>query len=187
MVIIDSFIRRISWFGLVMLYGISTFFGYLMPNPIHTLYIPTPPHEHDATQGQFLIWFEISFTSPRLLIIPKLKSPVWLTILPIDGGRIGEFILFARVLAFCQMQKTHPEFELRSLCSFPTTLSTIYIYSSCRVVSTDFPNSLSTIVSISHRFQLVFKTTSCVCTELLLTSSCWSANTCMSVWKGSIA
>ena len=35
------------------------------------IYLPTPPHEQDVTQGKFL-----SRVSPRLVATPKLKSPV---------------------------------------------------------------------------------------------------------------
>ena len=63
----------------------------------------------------------------------------------------------------------------------------IYIYissSSCRAAWTDFPECLSQLVSIIHRFWQVLYTTSCVRTELLLISSCWLSYTCTSVWMG---
>ena len=62
----------------------------------------------------------------------------------------------------------------------------IYIYmnissslsssSSCGA-NTNFLESLSPFVPIIYRSQQVFQTTSCVCTELLLISSCGSTNT----------
>ena len=50
-----------------------------LPNSLH--------HGQDVTQGQYLsrallIWFELSFLSPRLVAIQRLKSPVCLTIQP---------------------------------------------------------------------------------------------------------
>ena len=56
--------------------------------------------------------------------------------------------------------------------------------SSCHAVSTDFFDSLSLSLSIIHRFQQVFQTTSCVCTDLLLINSCWSANAGTSMCRG---
>ena len=44
------------------------------------------------------------FSSLRLVAIPRLNSPVFPTILPIDGGRIVGFILFPRVLTLYEMQ-----------------------------------------------------------------------------------
>ena len=47
------------------------------------MYLPTPPHEQDVTQGQFLKQFnrfEFSFPSPWLVVIPRLKSLVYPTI-----------------------------------------------------------------------------------------------------------
>ena len=62
----------------------------------------------------------------------------------------------------------------------------IYIYtciyiSSCHTTNMDFTASLLLFFTIFHHFQQVSKTTSCVCAEALLVSSCWSTNTCMSV------
>ena len=47
---------------------------------------PTLPHEKDVIQGEFLsgvlqIWIQC-FPSPRLVAIPRLKSPVCSTIHP---------------------------------------------------------------------------------------------------------
>ena len=47
--------------------------------------------------------------------------------------------------------------------------------SSCRAISTDIPDSL---------FQLVFKATSCISTELLYVGSSWSSCFCSSMWRG---
>ena len=55
--------------------------------------------------------------------------------------------------------------------------------SSC-AASTDFPDTLSPLLSIVHRSQHVFHATSCISTELLLISSSCSPNPCMSVWRG---
>ena len=43
--------------------------------------------------------------------------------------------------------------------------------------------TLSPFVSIIHRFRQVFHTTSCICTELLLVNSYWSANTAISKYS----
>ena len=40
----------------------------------------------------------------RLVVILRLKSPVFPTILPITGARIVRFILFPKILTFCEMQ-----------------------------------------------------------------------------------
>ena len=47
---------------------------------------------------------EFPFSYPRPVAIPRLKSPVWPTILPIAGGKIVGFIPFPRVLMLCEMQ-----------------------------------------------------------------------------------
>ena len=45
---------------------------------------------------------------------------------------------------------------------------------------------LSPFISIFYHFWRVLNTSSYVHAELLSISSCWSANTCMSMWSGSI-
>ena len=63
----------------------------------------------------------------------------------------------------------------------------IYIYrssSSCRAVSMDITEPLSTAVSIVHRFWEVFQVTSCIGTELLYIGSCWSSSFFSSMWRG---
>ena len=52
---------------------------------IMRVYLP-PPHEQDATQGQFLsgilqVWVQ-SFPSPRPVAIQRLKDPVFPTTYP---------------------------------------------------------------------------------------------------------
>ena len=59
-----------------------------------------------------------------------------------------------------------------------------YIHSWSHVASTDFCDSLTPFVPISPRSRHVFQTTSCFRTGLLWVSSCWSANTNTSLWRG---
>ena len=56
--------------------------------------------------------------------------------------------------------------------------------SSCRAISTDFPDLLPPPISIVHRFQLVFKATSCIGTELLYVGSSRSSCLCSSLRRG---
>ena len=62
----------------------------------------------DMTQGQFLsgvlqVLIQ-GFPSPRLVALPRLKSPSLPYYLPIAGGRIIGFIPFPRILVLCEMQ-----------------------------------------------------------------------------------
>ena len=59
----------------------------------------------------------------------------------------------------------------------------IYIHISSHAARTDFLDSLSPFIPIIYHFQQVFQTTSCVSTELLYISSCWSPNTGMSMCR----
>ena len=67
---------------------------------IDCIYLPTPPYEQDAKQGQFfmqhLTGFNSEFSFLKLVPIPRLKSTVYLTIQPIAGGRIVGFIPFPK-------------------------------------------------------------------------------------------
>ena len=56
--------------------------------------------------------------------------------------------------------------------------------SSCRTISMDLPDCLPLLFSIVHRFQYVFKATSCIGTELLYVGSCCSSCLCLSMWRG---
>ena len=90
------------------------------------IYLPTPPHEQDVTQGQFLKQsstglnseFSFSYTSYQTMV----KEPSLSCYLPIAGGRIG-FIPFPRVLALCEYKQFRPGIELGSTTPFPTTLT----------------------------------------------------------------
>ena len=48
----------------------------------------------------------------------------------------------------------------------------------------DLPDPLPPPFSIVHRFRPVFKTTSCIGTELLYIGSCWSSCLCSVMWRG---
>ena len=48
---------------------------------------------------------DISFPSPRPVAIPKLKSLIFPTILPITGGRIVGFLPFQRILVFLLLDR----------------------------------------------------------------------------------
>ena len=56
-----------------------------------------------------LIDLNSEFPSPRLVVIPRLNTPLAPTILPIAGARIVGFMPFPRVLALCEMQITSPK------------------------------------------------------------------------------
>ena len=60
----------------------------------------------------------------------------------------------------------------------------IHISSSCRAISTDFPDPLSPPLPIVHCFRQVFRTTSHIYTEWLHIGSSWSFCICSAVWKG---
>ena len=67
----------------------------------------------------------------------------------------------------------------------------IYIYissssSSCRAGSTDIPDPLSPLLPIVHRPRQVFRTTSCILTQLLNVCSCWSSCLCTAMCGGHI-
>ena len=85
------------------------------------MHLPNPTHDQDVTQGQILngvlqVWI-LSFPSPRLVAIPKLKSPVYLTILPLAERRIiGGFIPFPKYCA--TWKQPHPRFELGARVHF---------------------------------------------------------------------
>ena len=56
--------------------------------------------------------------------------------------------------------------------------------SSYRTTRADFPDSLSPLVSVVHRFRKVLHAISCIRTEQLHIGSSWSSNPCWSVWRG---
>ena len=56
--------------------------------------------------------------------------------------------------------------------------------SSCHAASTNLPYHLSPLASIIHRSREVFKTISCIGTELLYVGSSWSYYLCSSMWMG---
>ena len=53
--------------------------------------------------------------------------------------------------------------------------------SSYRAGSTDIPDPLSPLLPIVHRPRQVFRTTSCILTQLLNVRSCWSSCFCAAV------
>ena len=66
--------------------------------------------------------FLVEFPSPWLVAIPKLKSPVSPTILPL--ARIVGFILFPKDMSVMwNAKKPHPGFELGLMCPFPILLN----------------------------------------------------------------
>ena len=56
--------------------------------------------------------------------------------------------------------------------------------SSCHAASADIPDPLSPFLPIIHRLRQVFRVTSCVLTQLLYVSSCWSSYFCTSICGG---
>ena len=55
--------------------------------------------------------------------------------------------------------------------------------SSYRAGSTDIPDPLSPLLPIVHRPRQVFRTTSCILTQLLNVRSCWSSCFCAAVCR----
>ena len=82
--------------------------GYLMQKSSlqkNSMYLPTPPHEHYVTQGQFFKWtLTQSFPSPRPVAIARLKRQSALLFLPMTSNRIGGFIPFLSVIELYEMQ-----------------------------------------------------------------------------------
>ena len=60
----------------------------------------------------------------------------------------------------------------------------IFISSLCRAASTDFPDPLSSPVSIVHHSREVFQATPYISTELLYIGSSWSSYLSSSMWRG---
>ena len=56
--------------------------------------------------------------------------------------------------------------------------------SSCRAVSTDIPDPLSSLLPIVHCFWQVLRATSRILTELLYVDSSWSSCFCSAIWRG---
>ena len=56
--------------------------------------------------------------------------------------------------------------------------------SSCCAIRTDIPDPFSPHFSIVHCVRQVFRTTSCISTELFYVGSSWSSCLCSSMWKG---
>ena len=69
------------------------------------MYLPTPLHELDATQGRYFKRSLIGFNSVFLLL-DWLKSTVYPTILSVAGWRVVGLIFFSNVLVLYQMQTT---------------------------------------------------------------------------------
>ena len=96
---------------------------------------PTPPHQQDMTEGQFLsgvkwVWNQ-SFPSPRLIAIPRLKSPVSSAYyFPIAEEIIFGCIPFLRVLVLCEMQTDSSRIWtlFTTFISYDYNHYTIYIY-----------------------------------------------------------
>ena len=72
------------------------------------IYLPTPPHGQDMTQGQFfkrsLTGLSSEFFFSKTSCLTKAEEPTLPFYLPIAGGRIIGFIPFPRVLVLCEMQ-----------------------------------------------------------------------------------
>ena len=71
------------------------------------MYLPTPSHKQDATQGQFFqqfnrFEFRVSFS--LTCCHTKAKEPSLLYYLSLTGGRIVRFILFPWLFVQCVMQ-----------------------------------------------------------------------------------
>ena len=60
-------------------------------------------------------------------------------------------------------------------------LYTIISSSSCRAISMDIPDPLSSLLPIVHRFRWVFMVTPRISTDL---GSSWSPYLCLSMWRG---
>ena len=58
------------------------------------------------------------------------------------------------------------------------------ISSSCRAISTDIPDPLSSHLPIIHRFRQVLRATSHIYSELLHVGSRWSLCLCLAMWRG---
>ena len=56
--------------------------------------------------------------------------------------------------------------------------------SSCRAISTDIPDTLSSPLPIVHCFRLVFRATSRIGTEQSNVGSSWSSCLCSAMWRG---
>ena len=54
--------------------------------------------------------------------------------------------------------------------------------SSCHAASIDIPDPLSPLLPIVHRFWKIFRSTSCILTELLYVCSSWPSYFCSAIW-----
>ena len=99
----------------------------LMYSHTHTymlMYLPTPLDKQDVTNllsGVLQVWIQ-SFPSPRLVAIPRLKSPVCPTIYYIAGGRIVGFITFPKDISVIWNAN---RISTWSPCPFPMTVNII--------------------------------------------------------------
>ena len=85
-----------------------------------SLYLPTPPHRQDVTQGQFLAEFKSEFSFSNTGCLTEARENSLPYYLPIAGGRIIGSIPFPRILVLCEIQS---RFELVSPSPFPTTIN----------------------------------------------------------------
>ena len=72
----------------------------------------------------------------------------------------------------------------KNVCTCTHTHTQISSSSSCRAASADIPDPLSPFLPIIHRLRQVFRVTSCVLTQLLYVSPCWSSHSCTSICGG---